>query len=124
MLDQTAQRLVRGSRRAQYYRQKYCKFLNRRGCFVTRHPLKNMNQLIMIRGRTVKVSASSRGNETVVWKICSYQVPAMVGTNASTKEKHNLTCSSPRRTVRSHSLVCSENPFSIVGIGPIPVKEL
>ena len=35
-----------------------------------------------------------------------------------------MTCSSPRRTVRSHSLVCSENPFSIVGIGPIPVKEL
>ena len=36
----------------------------------------------------------------------------------------NKTCSSPRRAVRSHSLVCSENPFSIVGIGPIPVKEL
>ena len=35
-----------------------------------------------------------------------------------------MTCSSPRRTVRSHSLVCSENPFSVVGIGPIPVKEL
>ena len=34
------------------------------------------------------------------------------------------TCSSPRCLVRSHSLVCSENPFSIVGIGPIPVKEL
>ena len=36
----------------------------------------------------------------------------------------SMTCSSPRRTVRSHSLVCSENPFSIVEIGPIPVKEL
>ena len=35
-----------------------------------------------------------------------------------------MTCSSPRRAVRSHSLVCSKNPFSIVGIGPIPVKEL
>ena len=34
------------------------------------------------------------------------------------------TCSSPRCPVCSHSLVCSENPFSIVGIGPIPVKEL
>ena len=34
------------------------------------------------------------------------------------------TCSSPRRHVHSHSLVCNENPFSIVGIGPIPVKEL
>ena len=37
--------------------------------------------------------------------------------------KHK-TCSSSRCPVRSHSLVCSENPFSIVGIGPIPVKEL
>ena len=35
-----------------------------------------------------------------------------------------MTCSSPRCLVRSHSLVCRENPFSIVGIGPIPVKEL
>ena len=32
------------------------------------------------------------------------------------------TCSSPRRAVFSHSLVCSKNTFSIVGIGPIPVK--
>ena len=34
------------------------------------------------------------------------------------------TCSSPRRAVRSHSLVCSENSLSIVGIGTILNKEL
>ena len=35
-----------------------------------------------------------------------------------------LTCSSPRRAVRSHSLVCSKNYLLIVGIGPILNKEL
>ena len=35
-----------------------------------------------------------------------------------------LTCSSPRRAVRSHSLVCSEKYLLIVGIGPILNKEL
>ena len=40
------------------------------------------------------------------------------------RELFRKTCSIPRCLVRSHSLVCSENPFSIVGIGPIPVKEL
>ena len=34
------------------------------------------------------------------------------------------TCSSPRRDVRSHSLVCSKIYFLIMGIGPIRVKEL
>ena len=34
------------------------------------------------------------------------------------------TCSSPRRAVRSHYLVCSENSLLIVGIGPILNKEL
>ena len=34
------------------------------------------------------------------------------------------TCSSPRRAIRSHSLVCSENYLLIVGIGPILNKEL
>ena len=40
------------------------------------------------------------------------------------KKYYVMTCSRPRRPVRSHSLVCNENPFSIIGIGPIPVKEL
>ena len=35
-----------------------------------------------------------------------------------------MTCSSPRRAVRSHSLVCCENSLLIVGIGPILNKEL
>ena len=35
-----------------------------------------------------------------------------------------VACSSPRRDVRSHSLVCSENSLLIVGIGPIINKEL
>ena len=30
------------------------------------------------------------GTETIVWKICSYQVPSMVGSNYSTNEKHKL----------------------------------
>ena len=35
-----------------------------------------------------------------------------------------VTCSSPRRDVRSHSLVCSENSLLVVGIGQILNKEL
>ena len=35
-----------------------------------------------------------------------------------------MTCSSPRRAVRYHYLVCSENSLLIVGIGPILNKEL
>ena len=35
-----------------------------------------------------------------------------------------LTCSSPRRAVHSHSLVCSKNSLLIVGIGTILNKEL
>ena len=34
------------------------------------------------------------------------------------------TCSSPRRPVRSHSMVCIKNSLFIVGIGPIRDKEL
>ena len=36
---------------------------------------------------------------------------------------HLETCSSPRRAVRSHYLVCSKNSLLIVGIGPILNKE-
>ena len=35
-----------------------------------------------------------------------------------------MTYSSPRRDVRSHYLLCSQNYLLIVGIGPIPNKEL
>ena len=39
---------------------------------------------------TRKRSAYTRGTETVVWNIYSYQVPDMVGTNASTNEKNEF----------------------------------
>ena len=35
-----------------------------------------------------------------------------------------ITCSSPRRAVRSHSLVCNKNSLLIIGIWPIRDKEL
>ena len=44
----------------------------------------------MIRGRTGKISASSRRTEAVIWNRCSYQVPAMVGTNTSTNENQKF----------------------------------
>ena len=34
--------------------------------------------------------ASTGETETIVWNRCSYQVPAMVGTNAYTNENHKL----------------------------------
>ena len=40
------------------------------------------------------------------------------------KQRAYMTCSSPRRAVRSHYLVCSEIYFEIVVIGPIRIKEL
>ena len=49
------------------------------------------------------------------------KVNAMIFIEFYPSQIHNR---SPRCPVCSHSLVCSENPFSIVGIGPIPVKEL
>ena len=49
-----------------------------------------MNQLRMIRGRTGKISVYPGGTETILQNICSYQVPSMVETNASTNEKHKF----------------------------------
>ena len=49
-----------------------------------------MNQLRVSRGRTRKSSASPGGTQTIVWNICSYQVPSMVGTNSSTNENHKF----------------------------------
>ena len=60
------------------------------GCCLTQHILRNMNQLMMSRGRIGKISTFPGGNETIVRNICSYQVPAMVGTNASTNKKHKF----------------------------------
>ena len=44
----------------------------------------------MIQGSIGKSSASPGGTETIVRNICSYQVPSMVETNASTNKKHKL----------------------------------
>ena len=74
----------------QDYSQTYYKISKKHGCFLTKHSLRNTNQLRMIQGRTGNSSASPGGTESIVRNIYSYQVPAMVGTNASTKEKHNL----------------------------------
>ena len=49
-----------------------------------------MDQHIMSQGRTVKSSGCPGGTETIVWNVYSYLVPAMVGTNASTNEKHKF----------------------------------
>ena len=49
-----------------------------------------MNQLRISQGRTRKISSSPGGSKTIVWNKCSYQVPAMVGTNDSTNEKHKF----------------------------------
>ena len=73
---------------SQYYSQKNFKILKRRSCFLTKHSLRNMNQLIISRGRAGKISDSSVGNEIVVRNRSSYQVPEMFETKASTNENH------------------------------------
>ena len=57
---------------------------------LTKQTLRNMNQLRVSRVRTEKSSAYPGGTETIVRNRFSYQVPALVGTNDSTNEKHNL----------------------------------
>ena len=44
----------------------------------------------MKQGRIGKISAPPGVTETIVWDRCAYQVPAIVGTNASTNEKHKF----------------------------------
>ena len=79
---------------------KYRKITNIHGCFLSQHILRNMNQLSMIQGRNGKISASSGGTETIVWNICSYMVPAMVRTNASTNKNHNFYNSTVQAILR------------------------
>ena len=43
---------------------------------------------------------------------------------ASTYFAGKWTCSSPRRPLLSHSIVCSEKYLFIIGIGPIRDKDL
>ena len=71
-------------------RQTYYKILKQHGCCITQHILRNMNQLRMSLGRIRKSSASLGGTEKIVWRRWSYQVPSMVGTDASTNENHKL----------------------------------
>ena len=49
-----------------------------------------MNKLRMSRGRIGKSSASPGVTETIVWDICSYHVPEMIGTNYSTNKKRKF----------------------------------
>ena len=44
----------------------------------------------MSQGRIGKSSASPGVTETIVWNICSYQVPVIVVTNYNTNEEHKL----------------------------------
>ena len=44
----------------------------------------------MIQGRTGKSSEYLGGDETIVWKRCSYQVPEIVGTNYSINKKSQV----------------------------------
>ena len=83
------------------YRQKYCKTMKRSWCFFKNHSLRNMNQLRMMQVRLSKITPSNGRTETVVCNRCSYQVPAMVGTNTSTNEKHKFYNS----TMQSISIV-------------------
>ena len=47
-----------------------------------------------------KISTSTGGTETILWNRCSYQVPSMVGTNASTNENHKFYNSTVRAISR------------------------
>ena len=66
--------------------EKQFKIPKRHGCFLRQNMIRNKNQLRTNQGRTGKISASPGGNETIVWNICSYRVPEIFGTNASTNE--------------------------------------
>ena len=56
--------------------------------------LSEISWLRMSQGRTGKFSTSPGGTETIVWNQCSYQIPAIVGTNYSTKK---ITSSTTQR---------------------------
>ena len=64
--------------------------MKRCGCFLTKHSLRNMNQLRMIQGSAGKISSYTGGTETVLPNRCSYQVSVMVGTNDYTNENHKF----------------------------------
>ena len=88
-------------------------------------PLRNMNQLRIIRGRTGRSSVSFEGTETVVRNRCSYHVPVMAGTNASTNENHTFY-NSKVQTISRGGGDCSTKVGDLyawfVNMGP-PVKN-
>ena len=74
----------------QDHRGEYSKIPKRYGCFLNKHILRNMNQMRMSEGRNGKSSTSLGETETIVQNRYSYQIPAMVGTNASTNKNYKL----------------------------------
>ena len=57
-------------------------------------------------------------SRTVFWNLGSFTEFGLV------TKIWMLTCSSPRRPLLFHSLICTEKHLFIVGIGPIRDKEL
>ena len=73
----------------------------------------------------LKGEANFEREEEVVH--CPWLLKAVKKTTAGINNKENkqfMGCSSPRRPLLFHSLVCSKNYLFIVGIGPIFDKEL
>ena len=68
-----------------YYRQKYCKIQNRRRCFLTKTHFHKYEPTQSEPRKDLEISASLGVNETIVWKICSNKVPAMVEKKLQTK---------------------------------------
>ena len=63
----------------------------RRGAVVSsQNPLQKHKPVHNDLRKDQKISTSPGGTEKIVWNRCSYQVPAMVGTNNSTKENQKL----------------------------------
>ena len=65
-------------------------------------------------------STTGKQDQVIKNRVALYELTGVCRRNP----EPGKTCSSPKRDVRSHSLVCSENSILIVGIGPILNKEL
>ena len=72
----------------EFIKQKYSP--KRHRFCLTQQIIRNMNQPRMSQGRTGNIPDYTGGTETIVRNIYSYQVPAMVGTDASTNENNKL----------------------------------
>ena len=76
--------------REQNYWQKDFKIMKKSVRFLTEHSPRKTNQLRMSLVRTENLSEYFGVTETVVWNICLFQVPAMVGTSAYTNLNHKF----------------------------------